>query len=390
MRTNRSGYMYTPAGSAKALNKRPKPKHPKKETNQAFLFVFFILLPVILLLSLFIGPVKWFFVVLCLLSVSCMWIFRAFLFPGRMMITAIYGLLTVITLISALNGMSTNQSIYNAVNNNSTTTSIPIETPLFASSYSTMGTDVPAEYYETESNIDDAFSGYSEIQVQGSMDEFSESPAPEAQTIVSGYTADHKSDAEIALENFMEKWRKGIIADMVEYTAPSWRNAQSDPPQQQLFWKFAQRLLIDWRQMSAPSGTDSSTARTTTIQADVNYGGEIRTYQYDAITLYENSAWYVDPDSISSGILVEQATPTPNPDETPTPSPEPTATPPPGPKTKLYYNKDGGKKYHSDPNCSSVASKYLPLKGSFNYGDIKKSPYNKLKPCDVCGAPPKP
>ena len=220
--------------------------------------------------------------------------------------------------------------------------------------------------------------------------ESSETPVSNAQTTVAGYSSDHKSDAEIALENFMEKWRKGIIADMVEYTAPSWRNAQSDPPQQQLFWKFAQRLLIDWRQMSAPSGTDSSTARTTTIQADVNYGGEIRTYQYDAITLYENSAWYVDPDSISSGILVEQATPTPNPDETPTPSPEPTATPTPGPKTKLYYNKDGGKKYHIDPNCSSVASKYLPLKGSFNYGDIKKSPYNKLKPCDVCGAPPKP
>ncbi len=389
MRTNRSGYMYTPAGSAKALNRKPKPKHPKREVNQAFLFLFFIILPIILLITLFIQPAKWLFVILALLSITFMWLARAFLFPGRMIITAVYGLLTVITLISALNTQAMTSDPY-SVPKNAAPTLVPVETPLFASSYSTMGTDVPADYYSTDEGIDDAFEGYSEIQVQGASDEFSETTTPSTPNTVIGYVSDHKSAAEVALENFMEKWRKGIIADMVEFTAPSWRNAQSDPPQQQLFWKFAQRILIDWRQMSAPSGTDSSTARTTTIQADVNYGGEIRTYQYDAITLYENSGWYVDPDSISSGILVEQATPTPNPDETPTPTPEPTSTPTPGPKTKLYYNKDGGKKYHIDPNCSSVASKYLPLKGTFNYGDINKSPYNKLKPCDVCGAPPKP
>ena len=389
MRTNRSGYMYTPAGSAKALNRKPKPKHPKREVNQAFLFLFFIILPIILLITLFIQPAKWLFVILALLSITFMWLARAFLFPGRMIITAVYGLLTVITLISALNTQAMTNDPY-SVPKNAAPTLVPVETPLFASSYSTMGTDVPADYYSTDEGIDDAFEGYSEIQVQGASDEFSETTTPSTPNTVIGYVSDHKSAAEVALENFMEKWRKGIIADMVEFTAPSWRNAQSDPPQQQLFWKFAQRILIDWRQMSAPSGTDSSTARTTTIQADVNYGGEIRTYQYDAITLYENSGWYVDPDSISSGILVEQATPTPNPDETPTPTPEPTSTPTPGPKTKLYYNKDGGKKYHIDPNCSSVASKYLPLKGTFNYGDINKSPYNKLKPCDVCGAPPKP
>ena len=389
MRTNRSGYMYTPAGSAKALNRKPRPKHPKREVNQAFLFLFFIILPIILLITLFIQPAKWLFVILALLSITFMWLARAFLFPGRMIITAVYGLLTVITLISALNTQAMTNDPY-SVPKNAAPTLVPVETPLFASSYSTMGTDVPADYYSTDEGIDDAFEGYSEIQVQGASDEFPETTTPSTPNTVIGYVSDHKSAAEVALENFMEKWRKGIIADMVEFTAPSWRNAQSDPPQQQLFWKFAQRILIDWRQTSAPSGTDSSTARTTTIQADVNYGGEIRTYQYDAITLYENSGWYVDPDSISSGILVEQATPTPNPDETPTPTPEPTSTPTPGPKTKLYYNKDGGKKYHIDPNCSSVASKYLPLKGTFNYGDINKSPYNKLKPCDVCGAPPKP
>lgn len=94
-----------------------------------------------------------------------------------------------------------------------------------------------------------------------------------------------------------------------------------------------------------PTGTDESTARTITIQADVNYGGKTRTYEYDALVLCEDGKWAVDPDSLSTGVLVEAATPTPDPNVTPTPTPEPTPTPTPGPKTKLYYNKSGGKFY---------------------------------------------
>ena len=81
-----------------------------------------------------------------------------------------------------------------------------------------------------------------------------------------------------------------------------------------------------------------------------------------------------------------QSTPTPDPNMTPTPSPEPTPTPAPGPKTKLYYNKDGGKYYHAEAECSTVAKEYLPL-ASFQYKDINKSPYTRLVPCEKCNAP---
>ncbi len=84
------------------------------------------------------------------------------------------------------------------------------------------------------------------------------------------------------------------------------------------------------------------------------------------------------------------ATPTPDPNVTPTPTLEPTPTPTPGPKTKLYYNKSGGKFYHADQNCSKVANQYLPLTGSFTYKDINKSPYDKLEPCDKCNPPARP
>ena len=389
MNSNRSGYTSAPAGSAKALNKKPRPKRPKKEINQIFLLLFFIILPVFLLLAVFFQPIRWLFLILVVISVLGMWLSAAFLAAGRIMLTSIYGLLSVIILVMALSTPKNAPVSYSSQVFATEAAASP--TPIFAGSYSTLGTSVPDDYYTTVDNVDDTFSGYNEVGVQGAGDAAVDDEGDSgAQDTASVYIPDVKSEAEIALENFMEKWRKGIIADMVQYTAPSWRNAQTDPPQQQLFWKFAQKPLSDWRQMSAPSGTDTSTARTITIQADVTYSGALRTYQYDAIVLNEGGAWYVDPDSVSSGVLVEAATPTPDPDVTPTPTPEPTPSPTPGKKTKLYYNKDGGKLYHTDPNCSSIASKYRPLKGTFTYGDINKSPYNKLKPCEKCGAPNRP
>ena len=226
-----------------------------------------------------------------------------------------------------------------------------------------------------------------EVGMSGGSEDESDQDLGITETGATGYVSDVKSEAEIALENFMEKWRKGIIADMVMHTPPSWREAQADSAQQQLFWKFAQKPLNDWRQMSAPTGTDASTALTIKVESDISYSGEMRTYQYDAIALFENDAWYVDPDSLSSGILVVQSTPTPDPNTTPTPSPVPTPTPKPGPKTKLYYNKDGGKMYHANQNCPSVAERYLPLSGSFTYKDINKSPYTRLEACSKCDAP---
>ena len=49
-----------------------------------------------------------------------------------------------------------------------------------------------------------------------------------------------------------------------------------------------------------------------------------------------------------------------------------------------------GEYYHLDPNCKSVAEKYLPLQGHFKYSQINEEPYKKLKPHAVCGAPLRP
>ena len=391
MRSNRPNYASTPAGSAKALDQKPKPKRSKREINQFMLMLFFIVLPVLGLLAIFFQPMRWVFMITVVVAVAAMWLIHAFLFPGRMILTAVYGLLTVFTLVNALS--TSRASSIRPAQTMLLPTVAPAATDAPFASYGTMGTPVPDGYYDSLTATDGSADDLTETGFSGGNDVGGADSSVYDDTGTDGvtpYVSTVKSDAEIALENFMEKWRKGIVADMVEYTAQSWQNSLSDQPTQQLFWKFAQKPLLDWRQMAAPTGTDESTARTITIQADVNYGGKTRTYEYDALVLCEDGKWAVDPDSLSTGVLVEAATPTPDPNVTPTPTPEPTPTPTPGPKTKLYYNKSGGKFYHADQNCSKVASQYLPLSGSFTYKDINKSPYNKLEPCDKCDAPARP
>ena len=348
------------------------------------LIVFFIVLPVLGVFAILFQPVRWLFMLCALGAIAAMWMLRSFLLPGRLILSAIYGLMTVFTLVMALGARPATQRAPSFV----ATPEPPqvVTTPQFNAS--TMGTNVPADYYVTAEpagdppGYSDSYTGNDGLDASG-----------DAQTDSGVYVPGVKTESEIALENFMEHWRRGIIADMVQYTAPSWRDAQQDSTQadaaaKQLFWKFGNKTLTDWRQMSAPSGTDASGSRTITVQADIDYyNSESRTYEYEAIVLCEDGKWYVDPNSLSSGILREAATPTPDPNVTPTPTPAPTPTPTPGPKTKLYYNKNGGRKYHADPECYTVDKKYLPL-ASFTYNQLGK--YPSLEPCDKCDAPARP
>lgn len=377
MRSNRPSYASAPAGSSRALDQKPRPKRPKKEWNQLLLMLFFVVLPVVGLLAIFFQPIRWVFMLLTVVCLALMWLVHAFLFPGRMILTAVYGLLMIFTLVTALNAHSSSK-LPKTTNPFVQPTPVPTQVPVYMPTY-----DDPLS--ATGYGFDD-IGGIQEIGVSGGSEDESGQDLGLSDAGASSYVPTVKSEAEIALEGFMEKWRKGIIADMVAHTPPSWREAQADSAQQQLFWKFAQKPLQDWRQMSAPTGTNDSTARTISIEADISYSGEVRTYAYDAIALCENGSWYVDPDSLSSGILKLASTPTPDPNATSTPTPEPTPTPTPGPKTKLYYNKNGGKYYHADPECYSVAKEFLPL-ASFTYGSLNKSPYTKLQPCPKCDAP---
>ena len=55
----------------------------------------------------------------------------------------------------------------------------------------------------------------------------------------------------------------------------------------------------------------------------------------------------------------------------------------------VYYNPDGGKKYHANARCSTVRSAYLPMT-AITYGELSRYPYTQLTPCGSCGAPERP
>lgn len=59
------------------------------------------------------------------------------------------------------------------------------------------------------------------------------------------------------------------------------------------------------------------------------------------------------------------------------------------PSASVYYNPDGGEKYHADQNCASVRSRYLPL-SPIRYSALSRYPYTELKPCASCKAPERP
>ena len=229
MRSNRTSYHAAPAGSSRVIGKKPKPKKSKREVNQLMLIVFFMVLPVLGLLAIFFQPMRWLFMVLGVVALGLMWMLQAFLFPGRMVVTAVYGLLLVFTLVSALGSKNANDRIAQQ-NLLAAISAQPTTTPMF--SYSTMGTSVPDSYYHDET---DPFADTQTVGLTGGSGDESGLDLGFSEAGENAYIATEKSGAEIVLENFMEKWRRGIIADMVEYTAPSWQAAQ-DSPSRQLFW----------------------------------------------------------------------------------------------------------------------------------------------------------
>lgn len=53
----------------------------------------------------------------------------------------------------------------------------------------------------------------------------------------------------------------------------------------------------------------------------------------------------------------------------------------------LYFNPDGGSRYHADMNCPSASRKYLPFAGELTYRELDDPAYAALLPCLVCYAP---
>ena len=200
------------------------------------------------------------------------------------------------------------------------------------------------------------------------------------------------SEAELRLKTFMDLWSSGNKApEMVAYVQPSWASAKENPTAE-LFTALANRTPMEY-EIEEISGTDADNSRTVTMTADINKnnGKEPVRYRFMIIMNKEGGEWYVDPSSLATNDT--EATPDPNARATPvsqmTMAPRMTETPVPPANTTLYYNLNGGAFYHADAYCPRIKKEFLPLEGTFAYGDLRS--YNsKLQPCLECNAPIKP
>lgn len=192
---------------------------------------------------------------------------------------------------------------------------------------------------------------------------------------------DNNSAVTSRLYQFFQYWSANQTDEMLTLCSPSWQS-KTDNAKADLFGLLANRTPLDYN-FENISGTDNDQSRTITLNTlmDRNNGKDPTRYRLNVIMIKDGDQWFVDPQSLQTYEAAD--TPDPNVTATPSPTPELKADA----NTVLYYNPDGGTKYHLDQNCKSTHKKYLPLKGHFNYSEINKEPYVNLSPCNVCGAP---
>lgn len=181
---------------------------------------------------------------------------------------------------------------------------------------------------------------------------------------------------------FFEAWNQNQFDKMIEFCAPSWRSKQ-DNARQALFNILRNRTPQECM-LESISGSAADTSRQVSAAVAMYYNNRKPNVmiRMDIQIKQENNSWFIDPESLISYKPIETA------DPNITPEVQKTEVPPPSPDQVLYYNPDGGKMYHADPNCPRADKKVLPFKGSFLYSQIDE--YPDLVRCNVCNAPLRP
>jgi len=320
--------------------------------------ILIVLLPILFIVALIVkeNTVRLAFIAAALFFLLLMWLIRAFAYNARAKLTLLYILacaVMVARIISANPGSLT-ERVGKVANPDSLFTSdSALDTPTLS--------QIGSEETVTE-----------------------ETQEPEA-------TAAPMSAAQTRLEEFMTYWALGDQTAMLNMCTPSWIDKMDNP--QASLWRAA------GAGMNRPSsyivervdGSDTDSSRSIMIVANIDKSdGTVESRRYQILMQRANDVWYVDPVSLNSIGIVTADDPQPFEqissiitDATPAPTPLPTVNP----AMVLYYNPDGGSKYHTNAYCTSVNVKYQPLSGQITYADLDNPNYRTLKPCKQCQAP---
>ena len=318
------------------------------EMKDSYLIVFSALMLVLFATGMFLGGgiaiLKWVFLALAVISIALLWIKPMVDGNKRLCYTIVFALLALVTVISMVttggSGGNTAVSVQGSVDPARTGSSSPQEEPF----------------------------GQAATQATAAV---TSTPEPEPDNSVTE-----------RLQTFFYYWSANRYDDMLTLCSPTWQS-KTENPKTALFALMANRTPKDYA-VENVSGTDQDTSRTLTVTSlmDRNNGKDPVKYRLSVIMMKETDGqWYVDPQSLQTYEAAETT------DPSITATPAPTETPAVYSNTTLYYNPSGGEFYHLDQNCKRINERYLPLKGHFTYAELGNDPYNKLKPCAICGAP---
>ena len=320
------------------------------EVTDADLLILSAILLILFALGLFVGSLgvlKWVFLALAAGSIALLWIKPLVANNKRLCYTVVFGLLILVTVITAVIPSRTAPTTVNTQTETDSTNITPVN------------------------------------RTQGNSQANEPAQEPTATAAVAS-TPDPGNDQVVLnrLETFFYYWNANRQEDMLSLCLPTWQS-KADNPRTALFAVIANRTPLDYS-VEGIGGTPNDTSRTVTVrsQMDRNNGKPPILYRLSVIMVRESDdQWYVDPQSLQTYEAVETT------DPSVTPTPGPTDTPAIYANTVLYYNPSGGEYYHLDQNCKRINERYLPLQGHFTYSELGKDPYNKLKPCAICGAP---
>ena len=361
MNSNRGQYTSAPLNNMK--NKRPdaafsagegKPQTAARPRRFGLLALMLsAVLPVLFLLALLISAplLRWAFLIAAGLSVAAMWLLRAFVRNARGTLTVVYCALAVVIALS-----------------------------LFM--------DQAPEARKASSRVADSGALFSDQVAPGALSALlNDGAATEAPT-----SAPSISAAQQQLEAFFYSWAENDIPAMLQLCAPAWV-AQQQAPSERLWQLMSQRHPLQY-QVENVQGSEADTTRTITLKVSMAKEGhtEAELVRMQVLMFRVTDVWYVDPQSLGGTPIDEAAEAEKQQQQAQIVGTTiaPTATPNADANAQvLYYNSNGGKYYHSMPNCPAVDERYWPL-DKFYYSDLNTAKFKNLLRCTKCNAPERP
>ena len=407
--------------------KRPAPSRPASAPRGRSVDMFVLLLMLIVgplcgVLGVFLRPMLWVFLIVEGAAIALMWAFKCYLMRGRVLLTCVLLVLMTLALLAGVDVGKAPQNYQSyggqlAASNGAQPAVQSTDTPWGGVSGVGLGgltseanaTTEPVQDEQQDSQLaalnlegaqapvtaDNTYGDAAGADVAPVQVEATESP-------MTGVLA----AAESVMKSYMQCWQQENWESMVQYVTPTWRSAQTNP-QLQLYWNHGGIWTLNNWTMTAQNAQLNADSITFSILADLSKSttGTKITKRYEGIVIKdENGTWYVDPDSMRTGMEVKEtasdvgaanaaavAEDSALASQVTVSNSDTTAqTSSVNPNMTLWYNSKGGTFYHLKQKCESIGKEYYDSMKSFTYGELNDSAYAKLKPCKTCDAPARP